>query len=63
MRIRNGLVADIEALVERARDEGAATLASVSSRVLSDLPEPVRTRLRAALVVQRSQVRSERERP
>ncbi len=60
------LVADIEALVERARDEGAATLASVSSRVLSDLPQAVRyaaTGRIAHAVAQRSQVRSERERP
>jgi chromosome partition protein MukF len=36
------LVADIQALVEQALDAGAATLASVSSRVLPDLPESLR---------------------
>ncbi|WP_437293609.1 chromosome partition protein MukF [Sorangium sp. So ce426] len=60
------LAADIEALVERALDEGAATLAEVTSRVLPGLPEPVRyaaTGRIADAVAHRARVRSERERP
>jgi chromosome partition protein MukF len=58
--------ADIEMLVAQAIDEGAATLAEVSSRVLPTLPESLHYAAagRVADAVGRlSRVRSERERP
>ena len=60
------LVADIQALVDRALNNGEATLADVSSRVLPDLPEAVRYAAMGRIayaVAQCAQVRSARERP
>lgn len=60
------LIADIEALVERALEDGAVTLAEVSTRVLPNLPEPMRyaaTGRVADAVARQARVRSERERP
>jgi chromosome partition protein MukF len=60
------LLAEIEALIEHALDDGAATLADVSSRILPNLPESVRyaaTGWVAEVVARRARVRSERERP
>jgi len=58
--------ADIKVLASQAIDEGAATLAEVSSRVLSKLPEPLHYAAagRVADAVGRlARVRSEHERP
>ncbi|MCW5831677.1 MAG: condensin subunit MukF [Labilithrix sp.] len=58
--------ADIETLVAQAIDEGAATLAEVSSRVLPNLPESLRYAAVgrvADAVVRLARVHSERERP
>jgi chromosome partition protein MukF len=60
------LLADIEALVRRALDEGAQTLAEVTSRVLPALPETVRyaaTGRIADAVARHARVLRERERP
>lgn len=60
------VLADIDALVGRALDEGATTLAAVSARVLPALPEGIHyaaTGRIAHAVAQAARVRSERERP
>jgi chromosome partition protein MukF len=60
------ILADIEALVARAIEEGATTLADISARVLPRLPESTHYaaigRI-AHIVARRARVRSERERP
>jgi chromosome partition protein MukF len=61
----DNLLADIEALVERALDEGSTTLAVVSSRILRELPESVRyaaTGRVADVVARLAHIRGERER-
>jgi chromosome partition protein MukF len=60
------VLADIDALVARALDEGMTTLAAVSERVLAELPEAIHhaaTGRIAHAVAHAARVRSERERP
>lgn len=60
------VLADIDALVARALEEGKTTLAAVSERVLPELPETIHyaaTGRIAHAVAQAARVRSERERP
>jgi chromosome partition protein MukF len=60
------ILADIDALVTRALEEGRTTLAAISDRVLPYLPETIfyaATGRIAHAVAQLAKVRSERERP
>jgi chromosome partition protein MukF len=59
-------LADLEALVTRALDEGAATLADVTTRVLLALPEPAHYAAAGRIadaVARLARAHSERERP